>query len=294
VLALDPHTKQVSKRIPGVIGVSSINSGARISVIAAGEEGIWAPDGANIARIDPNTGAINSISIRFASIVYDISVGQGAVWVADDTQSVARIDPATDRLDDEVPVKSSLPGFSSHVLAIPGSVWVSDVGGYLARIDPGRDKAGQPAHIAGSIDALAYGEGALWVMDKLDGLILKLDPITGKEIDRFHERGQLDAFSVAFGSIWVVDSNGGTVTQLDPDTGHQIGSVIAVGKRPTSIAAGFGAVWVTNQGDGTLTKIEPVAQTTTTIQVGAPVGAVVADRESHQLWLVAFAPASQG
>jgi DNA-binding beta-propeller fold protein YncE len=154
-------------------------------------------------------------------------------------------------------------------------------------VDPGSDQVGKSIKVASSIRGVAYGLGALWVLDDFDETVLKLDPTTGTNLDTFPVAGNPVAIAAGLGSVWVADASG-TLTRLDPFTGAPTGP-IRVGQNPTDIATGLGAVWVTNQGDGTISRIDPITNDSSEIRVGASVAAVVADPRSREIW-VAIAP----
>jgi streptogramin lyase/predicted Ser/Thr protein kinase len=272
LVGVDPKTGKVLVQVPGTGGP------------AVGEGALWALHRTGVARVDPKTGAVKLIGLSF--VVRDLALGQGAVWVEGGNgqaygSQVARIDPATDKVDRVISVRSSIT--LSSIATSPGAVWVSDQNGTLTLIDPGTNRIVSQVKRLGSADQLVYGEGSLWVLDRLDGLVAQVDPDTGKILQKIPISGDVKVFTVAFGSLWVADSFGGTVTKIDPTT--RTGHDVRVGLNPLGIAAGFGAIWVTNEGDGTLTRIDPVTLDTTEFALGAPVVSVAPDRPDRRLWV---------
>jgi streptogramin lyase len=219
-------------------------------------------------------------------LVYDVAIGQGAIWATAGSDLV-RIDPATEQVVDRIPLPTTALLATPYVLAVPGTVWLGGQGGELTPVDPGSDQPGKSIKVASSIRGVAYGLGALWVLDDFDETVLKLDPTTGAKLDTFPVAGNPVAIAAGLGSVWVADASG-TLTRLDPSTGAPTGP-IRVGQNPTDIATGLGAVWVTNQGDGTISRIDPITNDSSEIRVGASVAAVVADPRSREIW-VAIAP----
>jgi serine/threonine protein kinase/outer membrane protein assembly factor BamB len=283
VVSIDPRTGAIDERVPGPgqIPVSGLTS-----PIVAGEGAVWTVQGTAVVRIDPATGEVTSIPVNL--ITPDVAVGQGAIWALASVAlgaggQLIRIDPATSKVADEIDLPNG--GDVRFVEAVPGAVWVAGQGGAMTRVDPGSDHAGKPIQVATSIDGLAFGGGALWVLDRLDATVLKLDPDTGGLLATFPVGGNPSAITVGLGSVWVADGTSGTVARLDPDTGTLTGP-IRVGEAPVAITTGFGDVWVANQGDGTLSRIDPVTNDATEITVGTPVAGIAADTISHRLWVV--------
>src|SRR5207247_5274645 len=108
------------------------------------------------------------------------------------------------------------------VLAVPGVVWLAGRGGEMLAVDPGTNRPGQRSTVATSIGGIAFGQGALWVLDDLAEVVLKLDPATGERLDRFPVSGNPVAIAAGLGSVWVADASG-TVTRLDPRDGTPTG-----------------------------------------------------------------------
>jgi DNA-binding beta-propeller fold protein YncE len=185
---------------------------------------------------------------------------------------------------DRIPLPTTALLTTPFVLAVPGTVWLGGQSGELTPVDPGSDRLGKSIQVASSIRGVAYGLGALWVLDDFDETVLKLDPTTGTKLDTFPVAGNPVAIAAGLGSVWVADASG-TLTRLDPSTGAPTGP-IRVGQNPTDIATGLGAVWVTNQGDQTISRIDPVTNDVTELPVGASVAAVAPDTRSHELWVV--------
>src|SRR5205814_10551398 len=131
---------------------------------------------------------------------------------------------------------------------------------------------------------VAYGAGALWILDDFAEEVLKLDPGTGARTTSYPVGGNPVGLAEGFGSVWVLDASG-TVTRLDPQTGQATGP-IRVGQDPTDIAIGLGVAWVANQGDQTISRIDPITNGVTPIPVGASVAALAPDAASHELWVV--------
>ena len=162
VIRLDPAT-------------SSVVTVHRIPVweFATGEGALWAITGwelDTIERIDPRTNAVVG-TIPLGRIGethgwrYSLAVGAGAIWVLAPT-SLWRIDSTTRRYMGSVPLGHSAE--DSSVATGEGAVWVASRDGTLLRVDPESQRVveiplGRPVYLADRWDALAVGEGSVWV-----------------------------------------------------------------------------------------------------------------------------------
>jgi virginiamycin B lyase len=116
VLRIDPATGEIEQEIPTGLGPR---------FLAVGEGAVWvmtSSDG-GVAHIDPRSNAVvASIGVDSAGIQGgDIAVGEGSVWLRDNEQLVARIDPSTDRVIEWIGPSHE----SGSVAAGKGNLWIS-------------------------------------------------------------------------------------------------------------------------------------------------------------------------
>ena len=125
-------------------------------------------------------------------------------------------------------------------------------------------------------DAIAFGEGALWVANTGDDTVSRIDPDTRLVIQTIDVGSGPSGLATGFGSVWVANSGARNVTQINAKSNKVVKS-ITVGNGPTAVATGAGAVWVTNAVDGTLSRIDPVKGTVSGVYpVGASPGGIIA------------------
>ncbi len=187
--------------------------GATPSHIAAGAGYVWVTnaDGDNVSRIDlAKREVVQTIPVH--SQPSGIAFGNGAIWVANSLDgTVSRIDPSTNTVVDTVPVGNG----PASLVSAAGSVWVANTGdGTITRIDAASGKPGKPLPIAaaelpsapepcqasrGPIASCAstqraapsctitvgngaggpaFGDGAAWATNSVDGTVSRIDPIT--------------------------------------------------------------------------------------------------------------------
>ncbi len=191
------------------------------------------------------------------------TLGFGAlgVWVAHGgDQNLMRIDPAAGKAGEPIRL-GTLPG---AVVVTGDSVWVGSIEGRsVVRVAPGEGGAEAEAAVSTikvgrTPQAIALGDGSLWVAAFDDGTIWRIDLTSGEPVG---EPFQLqDAFPSAiaygFGSVWVTDVVDDTLLRLDEATG-EVEQTIAVGDSPTGIAIDENGVWVANFNDATVSHIDP-------------------------------------
>jgi peptide/nickel transport system substrate-binding protein len=211
-----------------------------------------------------------------------LAAGAGSLWVSHaGSNSVARVDPASGRTVDRIPVQGE-PG---RIVSAKGAVWVaSTLGGRVSRIDPATDTVTQTVRLgAARPAALAYARGLLWVADPTAQSLLAVDAVTGKLRRSFTLGVRPAAIAVEQGSVWIAVQHRGAVERLDARTGRRLASV-AVGQGPSALAFGAGSLWSANTLDGTVSRIDPArGRATETIAVGSSPSAMV--MSGRRLWV---------
>src|SRR5205807_3861829 len=97
-------------------------------------------------------------------------------------------------------------------------------------------------------EAIAVGDGAVWVLSQVEGKVWRIDPRTNKIVKTMSVNGSPSDIAVGEGAAWVLDDVAGTVTPIDEQT-NSLGAPIRVGSRPSGIAVGLGGVWIPDQAD---------------------------------------------
>lgn len=145
--------------------VETIDEFTTLSDVAVGAQAVWAVelgqgDGPrDVIHMNPTTHGI-SARIPVAPEPAGIAVGEGAVWVAIDSGTVARIDPE----QDIVTATIQLGGAPSGIAIGEGAIWVANSGAAnVARIDPTTNEVVATIPLGRRPDAIAVGEGRVWV-----------------------------------------------------------------------------------------------------------------------------------
>jgi YVTN family beta-propeller protein len=158
-----------------------------------------------------------------------------------------------------------LPGAGNMTVA-DGMLWVR-ASGAVVRIDPQTSAAvGEPLQVPADAEAIAVGQGALWVASVAPGdlgtpgedVVTRIDLATGHTVATITVgRAPLD-LAVTSGAVWVTNSGGGGdgVARIDPQTNRLVGRPVRTGASPQSLAVGGGSLWVANHDAGTVTRID--------------------------------------
>ena len=117
-----------------------------------------------------------------------------------------------------------------------GGVWVANsVDRTVTRIDPVTGQAGTPIPVDAGADAIAVGDGAVWVTSESAGVLSRIDP-RRRERDRRSTsatgRSRSPSARRRCGSRTAEDA---TVSRIDPAT-NRVSRTIAVGEGPSGVA----------------------------------------------------------
>jgi YVTN family beta-propeller protein len=158
-----------------------------------------------------------------------------------------------------------LPGAGTMAVA-DGVLWVL-ASSTVVRIDPETNAAvGKPLQVPAHAEAIAVGQGALWVASVAPGdlatpgkdQVTRIDLATGRRVAAITVgRAPLDLAATP-GAVWVPNAGGGgdSVTRIDPQTNRLVGRPVRTGASPQSLAVGGGSLWVANHDAQTVTRID--------------------------------------
>ena len=170
--------------------------------VAADRQNLWlSSPGGTLLKLDPTGQEIDRREV--ANGIQLLAVGEGWVWVVDQTAGIVRrIDPATLR---PVGQPIELSGNLDAIVVQDGYVWVLDLAtGVLTRISIGSDRETGQALLHEDPTGLAGGAGAIWVSHE-DGTVTRVAPATlaASEFARVDGSARAIAVDEARESIWV-------------------------------------------------------------------------------------------
>jgi YVTN family beta-propeller protein len=212
--------------------------------------------------------------------------GSGSVRVLAAANSVAVIDPHTDRVVASTPVGTQ-PG---PVVFGSGSLWVASLDDQIvSRIEPRSLRTLDEITLPNPPTGLAATAGAIWVAQSNPQAnsvsVNRIDP----EFDAVGSARRLytvvpgdPAVIAAQGNgVWVAPGSG-LLTRLDPTTGQE-GHPIDPNSSPAAIAIGDGAIWLTDSEANNVTRVDPTGLSTPIAVGDGPTGIAVS---AEGVWVV--------
>jgi ABC-type branched-subunit amino acid transport system substrate-binding protein/DNA-binding beta-propeller fold protein YncE len=235
---MDPDSGRITRtvRLRGDRGVYPVAGAPRLAV---GAGAVWAihPDG-SVARIDPESGRlVATIEEKFRA--WTIAAGEEGVWYLREEgplgeqgpPAVTKLDPRTNRIARTIRVGNN----STDGVAVgAGSVWVLETEpGLLWRIEPGRQPIRRTIDVGPGASFVAFGDGAGWTGNYVDGTVARIDPRTNSVSART-SIGAPQAIAAGAGAAWVSAAAGTTEGAL---TGSACGEVVAGAGSPDVLIA---------------------------------------------------------
>ena len=224
------------------------------------------------------------VVVAAAALLLAAAVGAGAVELTRGSagiasvrpNSLAAIDPATDRIVGEVPV-GARPG---AIASGAGSVWVGNRDDEtVSRVAPASLAVVRTVAVGAEPTGLAAAGRGVWVVGAdpfaADVSVRRIDPrfdvvAPARRLGNVLPGGP-GAVAAAGDALWVAPSSG-LLTRLDPAGGRVLGR-LDPNTSPTGIAAGAGAIWLPNRDADTVTRVDPTGLRTT-IPVGRSPAAI--------------------
>jgi len=228
--------------------------------------------------VDPIEAETIEAAIFSGGAPYHVIAAFGSIWVSNHhSNSVSRIDPATDEVVERIDVGIQPGG----LLAAAGSVWVTNYGANtVSRIDPATNDS-VPFETGDGLTCgtPALAGGLIWVGQCDEGVTAGLDPESGT-VTRTIEAAGMPAGDGD--DLWLGD--GGRLVRYDPETGKEVAEVslgseqIATWTSFTDSQLWFGYVDGPT-GDGRVAAIDLATDRAETVgRVGSvPAGPVVED-----------------
>jgi YVTN family beta-propeller protein len=210
--------------------------------------------------------------------------------------SVAAIDPATNRVVADIPV-GQRPDAIAYGL---GSLWVANGdSGTVTRIDPRSKRPVATIGIGGDVADLAVGFGSVWVADGNAGTVTQINRRNAPYSIQFGAQNPLQPkpiFSIATGAgyVWATREDG--IVRIDPTTYRKQAWLSTA--PATGVAVGSGRIWVTTADERILRysasgrdarptqEIQTPAIPIDPVLAGGKLWAIVPPSPYHELWRI--------
>jgi YVTN family beta-propeller protein len=156
-----------------------------------------------------------------------------------------------------------------------GALWVINADDQtVERIELATSTVRQTIKVGYGPTSVAVGARAVWVANGLDGTVSRIDPRTNEVVQKIPVGNGPRGIAVGAGSVWVVNGDDHTLSRIDPRSGKVV-RTIGAGTDPVDVAVGARAVWVTNESTGEVVKIDPAStRIFDTVNVGRGPGAI--------------------
>jgi hypothetical protein len=189
-----------------------------VSDLTYGDGSLWVTIGssrATLVRVDPvKARPIGNPIVLAAGRAFGSAFGTGAVWETGfDDGSLARVDPATGRID-----RIKLGGNAVGVVDSAGSIWVAVRDkGVVVRVDPRTLQVLHTTAVGTDPAYLASAAGLIWVVNQTDGTVTRINARTGNTVGLPIRITADDAsnLTAAAGAVWVTSEKHGTATRID-------------------------------------------------------------------------------
>ena len=265
-VACKEQARLVRMTLPSGRRTATVQLDGAVIAVAVGLGSVWALDsGSTLYRLNPRTARVTKRIPTGASAAYNIWIGGGAVWVADDQGArVLRISRSTNRVVARIAVGD---GPADMVFAGKRAWVLTHRDNTLFRIDTATNVATRLATIEGenaAAERLALLGASLWITGR--GVpLLEVDPETGTTRRSIDIQGTGIDVVAAANALWIpvrtaaVDRTGfPTMTAVRRVTTAGTVTTVATARGRVDVhglAAGRGSVWLADNTSGFLYRI---------------------------------------
>jgi DNA-binding beta-propeller fold protein YncE len=194
------------------------------SAVAFGDGFVWTGNddgrykrGSTVAKLDPAANRVvgEPLVVGGPEGPQSITFGGGALWVADHSGWLVKVDPTTLT----VAARQRLRFGPHGVAATDRAVYVADAhANRFLEADPRTAKIRQVAKLSPGSIFPVLGAGSIWsssaaewTVPMRDDRVLRIDPQTLKIAEILHVGGSVPSVAFGFGSVWAADQTGRVV-----------------------------------------------------------------------------------
>ena len=265
-VACKQQARLVRMALPSGRRTANVQLDGQVIAVAVGLGSVWALDtGSTLYRLDPRTARVTRRIPLDATAAYNIWIGDGTVWVADDQGArVLRISPRTNKIVARIPVGDG----PADMVFVGKKAWVlTHRDNTLYRIDTATNVAARLAIVGDSnaaAERLTMAGDSLWITGR--GVpLLEVDPETGETRRSVDVEGTgIDVVARA-NALWIpvrtaaVDRTGfPTMTAVRRVTTAGAVTTVATARGRVDVhglAVGLGSVWLADNTNGFLYRL---------------------------------------
>ena len=260
-----PAWRRPQVLVSGIVALAVL-IGAITYLSLRGSGGLPSVPADSVALIDAKSMTVVSAT-KVGARPVGVATTRDGVWVTNSfDRSVSHVS-----LDGRSVTTITGLGASPSSDAVAGNlVWVANIDGKtFSRVSPQtKEQVGTPIPSGNGLSDVAYGAGAIWATNSIDGTVWRIDPASGSRTNVIPVGPSTRGIAVTNDAVWVASEVGQTVSKIDPGS-RSVVAVVPVGHGPRAVAVGAGAVWVANAFDGTVSRVD---QTTTSVVATIRVG----------------------
>ena len=252
--------------LPSGRKTATVGLDGQVTAVAVGLGSVWALDtDSTLYRIDPRKARVTKRLQLGATAAYNIWIGAGAVWVADDQgAAILRVSPSSGKVVARIAVGD---GPADMVFRGPQAWVVTHRDNMVFRIDATTNAPTRLGIVGGSnaaAERLALLGDALWITGRGVSLV-EMDPATGVVRRTVDVGGTGIDVVAAAGALWVPVRTA-AVDRTGFPTMTAVRRVAVDGSRKTvatargrvdvhGLAAGRGSVWIADNTSGFLYRL---------------------------------------
>jgi hypothetical protein len=265
-IACKEQARLVRLRLPGGRKTATVGLDGEVIAVATGLGSAWALDsGSTLYRLNPATGRVAKRIQLGAAAAYNVWIGAGAVWVADDQgAAILRVSASANK----VVARISVGDGPADMVFRGAQAWaITHRDNTVFRIDTATNEATKLATVRASnaaAERLALLGDALWITGRGVGLV-EMDPASGAVRRTVDIGGTGIDVVAASGALWVpvrtpaVDRTGlPTMTALRRVAPDGSVATVATARGRVDVhglAAGLGSIWIADNTGGILYRV---------------------------------------
>ena len=265
-VACKERARVVRLSLPAGRKTATVGLNGQVIAVAVGFGSLWALDtGSTLYRINPQKARVTKRIQLGATAAYNIWIGAGAVWVADDQgAAILRVSPSSDK----VVARISVGDGPADMVFRESQAWVvTHRDNTIFRINAMTNAPMRIGSVPGSdaaAERLALLGDALWITGRGVSLV-EMDPATGAVRRTVDVGGTGIDVVAAVGALWVpvrtaaVDRTGfPTMTAVRRFTADGSVKTMATARGRVDVhglAAGLGSIWIADNTSGFLYRL---------------------------------------
>jgi len=250
---LDADDRTVTRVSSVSMELRTVSVGLDPTSLAVSEKAVWVSDGSTgaIASVDPIALSVEFTiqqpelgqSNHHSGVFGQLALVDNSLWVSNRDRTLSKIDAARG----VVSLRSRIGGLGPNpdvIGADRAGVWLG-VFELVYRVSPGTGEvAGAVELTFNEIDAIAVGNGSVWVTTPATDTVWQINPETERVHRAIQIAGGPSALAIGDDATWVGTERTGTLARVEATSGR-VTRLAELGRPIRSIAVAEHGIWVT-------------------------------------------------